>query len=102
MREIVAYHCDYCRKYSRSEQYMKKHEIECYYNSNTRSCGTCGNLYNKGYPIKIRKGIQATVNLPECSVGYEISNISKHPKSMLCLRTSCDSWIPRPNKEEVY
>ena len=28
MEEIKAYKCDFCRKYSRSKSYIKKHEKE--------------------------------------------------------------------------
>lgn len=41
MKEIISYKCEYCRKTSLYKENMKKHESECFYNPETKSCATC-------------------------------------------------------------
>jgi len=41
MKTVSAYECDYCGRYGKTKKPILKHEARCYYNPNTRSCGTC-------------------------------------------------------------
>lgn len=91
MKEIKAYHCDFCKKYSKSNQYMKQHEKICCYNPDTRSCGTCVHFRQKSYKTKTTSGLDCTDAIPVCNEGVEISSLSVKGKKLL-LKTQCPLW----------
>ena len=41
MREIKAYHCDYCVKYYKHKSSAQRHEKKCFYNPNNKACLSC-------------------------------------------------------------
>ncbi len=44
MKTLSVYECDFCGRYGKTKKPILKHEERCYYNPNTRSCGTCVHL----------------------------------------------------------
>lgn len=91
MREIKAYHCDYCKKYSKSESYMKAHEKECFYNPETKSCATCKYYSQKDNIVHIEECI-ARMSTPVCTKGLSISSFERD-RTVLSLRTRCEHHI---------
>ncbi|MBP7210976.1 MAG: hypothetical protein KBA02_07270 [Paludibacteraceae bacterium] len=44
MKKVVAYECEYCKKYMKSRSHMKEHEQKCIKNPDSKSCITCKHL----------------------------------------------------------
>ena len=102
MEEIKAYKCDFCRKYSRSKSYIKKHEKECYHNPTTRSCATCWNLCSKTRERNSENG-EYIVNeaYSVCSKGIEVC-ILDDARVKQTLRHHCDLWEKNIEIEDEY
>ncbi len=98
MEEIKAYHCDYCRKYSISKQYIKKHEANCFYNPETRSCASCNHLKEEKHS---RPSNRYTL-MPVCSAGICVATIddSEMRGYTLTLKHHCQFWEAKPIEEE--
>ena len=106
MKEIKAYHCDYCKKYSKSKGVMTRHERSCYHNPITKSCVTCihfGNDYHKY--IKNINGNDISCNqlYPVCLMGEKFINSIPDDGPILQrfnLKTSCENWFQKINEDD--
>lgn len=97
MTEIVAYQCDYCKKYSKSKSVIKKHEPECFHNPIVRACVTCGNYFQKHYMVEMRPAFSYTDVYscrPICKAGKIISDL-KNGKLTTSLCSNCECWIEK-------
>ncbi|MCS3178458.1 hypothetical protein NXU87_20420 [Candidatus Bacteroides intestinigallinarum] len=102
MKEIEAFQCDYCKKYSKSKSVIRRHESECYHNPVTKACATCGNYGKEHYKVDnsvLPNCFEGDVysSRPMCKVGKSISYL-KDGKVTVDLRNDCECWIQ--NKEE--
>ena len=41
MKKIIAYQCDYCKKFAKTVKTIEKHEKKCFYNPINKACGSC-------------------------------------------------------------
>lgn len=99
MKEINAYQCDYCKKYSKSKSVIKKHESKCFYNPITRACATCGNYYQDHFKIQKTNapfdyGGDVYGLRPICKAGKRISDL-KDGNVTVDLCNSCECWIEK-------
>lgn len=107
MKVIEAYHCDYCKKYSKSKGVMTRHEKECYHNPVTRACATCKHMYQAPYkkPHILPDGTEIACGMarPMCAVGVGISFITA-PDDIrghrIDLKNNCPLWEQREETEE--
>ena len=91
MYKVTCWHCDYCRRILKSGRDMKKHESKCMYNPETRSCGTCENLFRNS-----ADGI--TASIPQCKEGLMKTdpNSKMNPWGM---RTQCEGYVKKSEGE---
>lgn len=111
MKVIEAYHCDYCKKYSKSKGVITRHEKECYHNPITQACATCENMYQEPYtrPHILPNGTEIACGLsrPICTKGIIISDLNR-PESIsghrISLKNNCAFWDKKDetNEEEIY
>lgn len=91
MKEIKAYHCDFCKKYSKSLSYIKQHEKICCYNPITKSCATCIHYKQKIYTTTSFLGNRCIDSIPTCDEDVEISNLTEKGKNIQ-LKKQCPLW----------
>lgn len=81
MIKIEAYHCEYCKKYSKSKGVMTRHEKQCYHNPVTKACATCKYLSQEDYsrPFFLGDGgeIIVTATRPICKKECVISSMNE-------------------------
>ena len=94
MKEIKAYHCDYCNKYSSSKSTMSRHEKRCYHNPVTKACATCSKLYQDRIPDDVIDG--AFYDLPYCKSGIILTH-----EFRVELKHHCPSWEPKTDDHEA-
>ena len=97
MKEIVAYHCDFCKKYSKSKSVLKRHENNCYHNPITKACASCGNFYQEDKTKPCKFGI-AHFMVPACKLGINIATLEDE-RVKLNLKHNCDNWKECCTKE---
>lgn len=109
MKEIKAYKCDFCNKYSKSEPYIKNHEKKCYYNATTKSCATCINLGSGDhtYMKQLDEGgeIKCHQTYPICLIGEKLTKPLPNDEPIFGgfdLKTNCDHWFQRVDFDEEY
>jgi len=108
MKIIEAYHCDYCKKYSKSKGVITRHEKECYHNPVTKACATCKHLRQEDYKHPYWSGAQgvemeSTWARPMCAEGVEISFRNKPEDAIghrIDLKNNCPLWEQREETEE--
>lgn len=114
MKEIKAYHCDFCKKYSISKGVITKHEKKCFHNPVTKACATCEYFNQEEYtrPYSTPDGMKTeiTASRPICKKGIEISwftNIVPFPLSddtgkthEINLRSNCSEWKQKTTDHE--
>lgn len=103
MFEIKAYQCVFCKKYSRSKSVMKKHELKCFHNLDTKSCATCANCVREHYKVDkaaLPFDYECDVysHRPMCKADQIISHFAA---GMLKtnLRSNCKYWIKKEEGE---
>lgn len=74
MKIIEAYHCDYCKKYSKSKSVMTRHEKTCFHNPVMRACATCENLEQ----VEFTREMPFVSSRPMCRAGVEISQLNSN------------------------
>ena len=96
MRVIEAYHCDYCKKYSKNKGVITRHEKECYHNPVMRACATCKHLSNVDHrrPHMLLKYVTTTYSRPVCERGFELSPLddSRLIGYRVDLKHHCEAW----------
>lgn len=86
MKEIKAYNCDFCKKYSKSKGFMARHEKECFYNPIAKACATCSKLYQQRIVTDEERRI--SMELPACEAGIPLTHETK-----AVLRDNCSEWV---------
>lgn len=103
MKIIEAYHCDYCKKYSKSKGVITRHEKECYHNPVTRACATCEHFGYQDYRTK-HNGCDVTGTRPMCFLDIQISTLnideSGDKTHKISLAHHCPLWKLRKEHEE--
>lgn len=99
MKEIKAWHCDFCKKYSKSEQFMKQHEKTCCFNPITKSCATCIHFKQKQYKTKTDFGQECIGEIPVCDEDVAIAELTDKGKK-LSLKTKCPLWEDEPYEQQ--
>ena len=81
MREIKAFHCDYCKKYGKYKGNIIAHERICFHNPDTKSCATC--LFLKQEKCR-RLFMDQEIDdiIPTCTAGNNISSIEGDSKKV--------------------
>lgn len=102
MRIIEAYHCDYCKKYSKSKGVITRHEKECYHNPVTKSCASCSHFGQEDHkrPDSFT-GQPATHLRPVCDLGIAlyIEDEGRELGYKTALRNHCESWDKKEEEE---
>ena len=82
---VTRYKCEYCQKKVYASKYRTlEHEKRCYYNPQTKSCGTCDNVdFDGGYVMS-------------CSI------TRKRVFTPGVTITKCNHWTEKTVKEEDY
>lgn len=110
MYKIEAYHCDYCKKYSKSKGVITSHEKKCFYRPETKSCATCRN-----YHIKEHRYSQPNVDgvivgyiteIPVCVKGIKFFDSEPEQGKPFfqksTLKTGCGQWEQQDESEDDY
>ena len=96
MKIIEAYHCDYCKKYSKSKGAMTRHEKNCYHNPITKACASCGNYKQDKVRCEVADelGIDSYHYRPSCTKGKSLFNLdSNNPQGYkVTLKNNCELW----------
>lgn len=71
MLEVTRYKCDHCAKVLSQKSSMKKHEKDCFFNPESKSCVSCANFC-------------PSIEHRSCSAGINIET---------SLQTWCADWI---------
>jgi len=87
MEQVNVWKCSFCKKTSFHKGTIRKHERECFYNPETRSCASC--LWFS--PIHGIWPLQCFINTTK-----EIDDNSKQK-----LETQCKRWIDVATIEEI-
>lgn len=99
MRIIEAYHCDYCKKYSKSKGAMTRHEKNCYHNPITKACASCDNYKQEKFRCEVvdELGVDSYYYRPVCDSGISLSHNNPNYSCgyRVELRNNCDSWKPK-------
>lgn len=103
MRTIEAYHCDYCKKYSKSKRAITRHEKECYHNPITKACATCVNFGQTDHKRFDELFGEVTSIRPVCDKGINISpdNSNYEMGYQVKLRNHCPKWEQRIEEDDV-
>ena len=102
MRTIEAYHCDYCKKYSKSKGVITRHEKECYHNPATKACATCAHFGQEEHKRPdFFIGQSATHLRPVCDlgIGLYIEDEERVLGYKAALRNHCEAWSEREVEE---
>lgn len=93
MKIIEAYHCDFCKKYSKSKSVMTRHEKTCFHNPIMRACATCKNLEQ----VEFTREMPFVSNRPMCRAGIEISPLNDNYELgyQIKLQSECKSYKQR-------
>ena len=94
MREIKAYHCDYCKKYSKSKGAMTRHEKECYHNPVTKACATCKFLEQVEETTTDEVFGTTKIVRPICQKGIRVSVVNNEYARGYDVRLNhhCELW----------
>lgn len=97
MREIRAYNCDFCKKYSKSKAYMRHHEKHCYSNPAMKACYACANFYQE-----IHKAGSIVHTRPACTAGKKLSFKSEDaPLGYVArLKYNCELWQEKEDEPD--
>ena len=93
MREIKAYACDFCKRFTRTKQAMKNHEPVCFRNPTAKACATCEHYMQEEYEVEINGGIEHECR-PACRRDKSLFRIdSNHPQGYkVKLKNNCELW----------
>ena len=96
MREIKAYACDFCKKFTKTKQAMKNHEALCYHNPTAKACASCEHYMQEEYEVEIN-GATAYQARPACRRGKSLYKLdSNNPQGYkVTLRNNCELWEER-------
>lgn len=96
MREIKAYACDFCKKFTKTKQSMKKHEALCFHNPIAKACASCEHYIQEEHKVEIN-GIPAYQSRPSCTKGKSLFNLdSNNPQGYkVTLKNNCELWKER-------
>lgn len=91
MREIKAYACDFCKKFTKTKQSMKMHEALCYHNPVTKACASCVHYMQESHNIK---GTMLYQSRPFCGKGESLFEIkTNNPQGYkVTLKNNCEIW----------
>lgn len=87
MKEITAYACDFCKKYSKSKSTIKSHERICFHNPVTKSCATCIFYTQEEHETKETGVYQYR---PICAKGVRL--FTETDKLKVTLNNNCAIW----------
>jgi hypothetical protein len=85
---VTRYKCEYCQKKVYASKYRTlEHEKRCYYNPQTKSCGTCDNVgFDGGY----------IMSCPSCLITGK--TVFAHGVTI----TNCKHWTEKTVQEEDF
>lgn len=90
MKEITAYACDFCKKYSKSKSTIKSHERICFHNPLTKSCATCIYYAQEEHETNETGVYQSR---PICIKGERL--FIETDKLKVTLKNNCKLWQKR-------
>ena len=100
MREVTAYHCDYCKKVNLTKGSMKNHERDCWNNEgNKHKCfDSCENLTRKLIESESRYSIYTCSATGQQMFSYKIQH-KKHinKEGLVRMPLECDKYKFNPD-----
>lgn len=88
MRQVKAYHCDYCRRIMANKKNMENHEKICLRRPESRACYTCGNME------WATARNNEHVSVLTCRLG-QMKPDPNNKRNPLGLVRDCEHWISR-------